>query len=429
MSATINRGKESHEAKWLLSHPTGNVNVRQNALAMAEAGLLAEFWTCLHFDIFRPPWRWLPAGIRQTLERRSFALPESVLIRTHPWKEIARHAASALRLKSLLGPNSVDDVYQSLDGRVASRLQGQSVLKGVFCSEDGALESFRAASRKGMACIYELPIGYWRAGRSILQEEADRRPEWAMTLTGNSDSEEKLERKDSELTLASAVLVASTFAGNSLKLVPGKAPTVLVLPYAAVGDHNSDGQPEAGQGVPENASGPLKVLYVGSLTQRKGLAYLLDAVEALRPHVNLTLVGREAVEGCAPLRRALSRSTWIPSLSRPAILQQMRRHDVLVLPSLFEGFGLVLVEALSQGLPIIATNHTGAPDVIQDGKEGFIVPIRSAEAIQSALEALIRDRALLRDMQMAAAQTAQQLSWRSYRLKLARWIEDISSRL
>jgi glycosyltransferase involved in cell wall biosynthesis len=281
-----------------------------------------------------------------------------------------------------------------------------------------------------MARIYELPIGYWRAGRSILEEEADRKPEWAMTLTGNSDSEEKLKRKDDELGLASAVLVASKFAGQTLNLMPGKLPKVLVLPYAAGDDFNSGEQElREGKSILENSLGPLKVLYVGSLTQRKGLAYLLDAVEALGSHVSLTLVGREVAEGCVPLRRALSRCSWFPSLPRPAILQQMKQHDVLVLPSLFEGFGLVLVEALSQGRPVIATNHTGAPDVIQDGKEGFIVPIRSAEAIQRALETLIRDRALLRDMGRAAAQTAKQLSWRSYRLKLAQLVEDVSSRL
>ena len=60
-------------------------------------------------------------------------------------------------------------------------------------------------------------------------------------------------------------------------------------------------------------------------------------------------------------------------------------HDVFVFPSLFEGFGLVLLEAMAMGLPMITTAHTAGPDLLEDGKEGFIVPIRSAEAIAEKL--------------------------------------------
>jgi glycosyltransferase involved in cell wall biosynthesis len=103
----------------------------------------------------------------------------------------------------------------------------------------------------------------------------------------------------------------------------------------------------------------------------------------------------------------------------------MRRHDVLVLPSLFEGFGLVLVEALSQGLPIIATSHTGAPDIIEDGREGFIVPIRSSEAIAEKLECLQQDRGRLETMRTNARMKAHQLLWSDYRQRLAAWVGDV----
>jgi len=78
---------------------------------------------------------------------------------------------------------------------------------------------------------------------------------------------------------------------------------------------------------------------------------------------------------------ALERHHWIASLPHPLILEQMRQHDVLVLPSLFEGYALVINEALSQGLPVIATANSGATEAVRDGVEGFIVPIRSSQAI------------------------------------------------
>ena len=93
----------------------------------------------------------------------------------------------------------------------------------------------------------------------------------------------------------------------------------------------------------------------------------------------------------------------------------MSRQDVLVFPSLFEGFGLVMLEAMSRGLPVIATAHTAAPDVLTDGEDGFIVPIRSADAIVERLEQLIRDRPRLAAMKRAAREKAATLSWESYR--------------
>jgi glycosyltransferase involved in cell wall biosynthesis len=101
------------------------------------------------------------------------------------------------------------------------------------------------------------------------------------------------------------------------------------------------------------------------------------------------------------------------------ILREMRAHDVLVLPSLFEGFGLVLLEALSQGLPVITTANTGAPEMMQDGVEGFIVPIRDSEAIAERLSCFLADRTLLQEMKHAALRRSAEMSWTSYRRKLA----------
>jgi glycosyltransferase involved in cell wall biosynthesis len=94
-------------------------------------------------------------------------------------------------------------------------------------------------------------------------------------------------------------------------------------------------------------------------------------------------------------------------------------HDVLVLPSLHEGFGLVIGEAMGQGVVVITTAHTAGPDLISDGLDGFVVPIRSAEAIEEKLSLLQRDRELLRAMQTAAQAKARSMKWENYRHRLA----------
>lgn len=404
------------------------MNVRQNALALAEADQLAEFWTCLHFDVRRWPWKLLPGRLLQRLDRRSFALPDPMAIHGHPWRELGRHGAAALGLHAFsepcAGPLSVDAVYHSLDRRVARRMRVRSDVTGVFCSEDGALETFRAAKAMGRRCFYELPMGYWRAARELLQEEAERQPAWAPTLVGNRDTPEKLDRKDEELALADAVLVASRFSRGTLAQAQATHAPVLVLPYRAMDD--AGGSSAAFAHPPRPVHGrKLRLLYVGSLTQRKGLSYLLEAVQALEGRVELTLIGRPPAAGCKPLEEAMQRHRWIASLPRDEILAEMRRHDLLMLPSLFEGFGLVLVEALSQGLPVIATDHSGAPDIIEDGREGFIVPIRSSDAMVQKLEMLDQDRERLAFMGENASRTASRLLWSDYRRELSTWVAGV----
>lgn len=391
-------------ARVVLSHPTGNAFVREAASALAEAGLLGEFHTTLAF---------FGSGWRGELRRRVY--PEELRKFTwcHPWREAARLLAVRLGLDSLTrhehGWASVDAVYRSLDRTVARSLDPKKTT-AVYCYEDGALESFRSAQRLGIRRIYDLPIGYWRAARRILLEEAERRPEWAATIGGLRDSGEKLELKDAELRLAERIVVASSFTAQTLKECPFPLAPVTVIPYGA--------DEPASEPPPVRRDGPLRVLFVGSLSQRKGIADVFESVGAMGRHAALTVIGRKTGAPCHPLDEALARCRWIPSLPRERILEEMRGHDVLLFPSLFEGFGLVVTEALAQSLPVITTAHTCGPDVIEDGVEGFLVPVSNAEAITEKLELLDRDRSLLEAMREAAMKKARSLAWADYRRRI-----------
>ena len=408
----------------LFSHPLGNANARQAALALEEAGLLAELWTCLHWTPGHPAERWLPAAVSRELGRRSFPAAVRPKLRTAPWREALRLLGGRLPggcwlTRHETGPASVDAVFRGLDRAVARRLPALAArgLRGVYAYEDGAADTFRAAGELGLTRFYDLPIGYWRAGHAIFDEEAAREPRWAPTLTGRADSPAKLARKDAELAGADVVIVASAFTRSTLAEAPGVRAPVHVVPYGAP-TPVAEAAAERRDG-----AGPLRVLFAGSLGQRKGLSYLLDAVARLGSRVELTLLGGKTVEGWEPLNRAVREHRWIPSLPHAGVLAEMSRQDVLVFPSLFEGFGLVIPEALSRGLPVIATPHTAGPDLLDDGVDGFVVPIRSAEAIAEKLAALL-DPARRREMRHAALRKAARLSWEAYRHGLAACLTD-----
>jgi glycosyltransferase involved in cell wall biosynthesis len=158
---------------------------------------------------------------------------------------------------------------------------------------------------------------------------------------------------------------------------------------------------------------------VGGLGQRKGLSYLFDAMRQMGSAAELTLIGRKTTERCAPLNEALKVHRWIPSLPHREVLEEMAKHDVLVFPTLFEGFALVILEALSRGLPVITTENSGGGEIIHSGENGFIVPIRSSAALAGKLDLLANDRALLAGMKAAALRTAETCTWAAYRSRLA----------
>lgn len=401
----------------LLSHAIGNEFVREALLAFDRAGMLAEFWTAISWNPKSPINRALPRSVRELFARRSF--PESIRTRTRtlPARETLRLLAGAAGISSRheTGAFSIDSVFRELDKKVAQRLSKIGNLHAVYAYEDGALESFRAARDLDLERIYDLPIGYWKVGQRIFAEEAEREPEWAATLTGTRDSADKLARKDDELRLATRVIVASTFTKQTLADSPCTA-KIDIVPYGA---------PPAISGEISKASRRLKVLFAGSLGQRKGLSYLIKAIEMLRGDVELTLLGRKAAAGCAPLEAAVRKYRWLPTLSHAAVLREMQNHDVLVLPSLFEGFGLVILEAMAQGTPVITTDHTAGPDIIEGETDGFIVPVRSAEAIAEKLELLMRDRERLMSMKAAAKTKAQSRGWESYRNRLVEVAREV----
>ena len=402
----------SKPTRMLLAHPTGNEFSRNAALAFHEAGMLAEFWTAIAWDPKSRLSHVVPAGLRRQLERRSFSEQFAEKIHTYPWRETGRLLAARLNFRGLTrherGVFSVDSVYQTMDKHIAARLAKHPEINAVYAYEDGALSMFQEMRRNEGQCIYDLPIGYWRAARKIQQEEAQLQPAWAPTLSANLDSIEKLDRKDQELLLASQIIVASTFTWKTLAHAPNISAPIKIVPYGA---------PEPAPHRAKTRRGPLKVLFTGILSQRKGVSYLFDAIDKLGTNVELTLIGQPPGP-CPALEKALSRHRWIRSLPHAQVLEEMDRHDVFVFPSLFEGFGLVLLEAMSRGMAVITTPHTAGPDLISDGNDGFIVPIRSSEAIVERIELLLRDRALLQDVSDAARKTAGGHSWRGYRAGL-----------
>lgn len=408
------------QARVLLVHPTGNAFVRHTALALEQSGLLDGFYTSVAWRPGSAVDRMLPGGLRKELARRSYPGIPTKKIHGYPWRELVRMTAVRKGWDGLVrhetGRFSFDAVSRALERKVAGQVISGAKMDGVYAYDACALDIFEAAKTRGLRRIYDLPIGHYRAWQRIVEEERELRPEWVTTLSGILDSKEKLERKDGEIMLADAIVVASSFTAETLKTFPGGISAPLYrIPYGAppVGDARESTRRDR----------PLRVLFVGQMGQRKGLGYLIEAMERLAVPAELTLLGRP-VAVPPVLKAAFERHRWIESAPHGEVLKLMREHDVLVFPSLFEGFGLVILEAMAQGTVVIASPNTAAPDLMEDGRDGFIVPIRSVDAIAARLTQLAEDRELLAQMSEASRQTAARRTWDEYRLKTVEAVRE-----
>jgi glycosyltransferase involved in cell wall biosynthesis len=314
-------------------------------------------------------------------------------------------------------PFSVIGMFRHFDARVARRLREIEV-DAVYAYEGGALQTFRQARKRGIKTLYELPSSHWYWEYKLLSEEAECNPEFAGLLPKLRDSDRHMEEKDEELLLADYVVVPSQHVRNTLAgVVPDEK--IRVISYGAPPVQRK-------KQVSLDSSRPLKVLFAGALTQRKGIGYLLEAIDLLQSNIELTLVGKRFKENHR-VDEACNRWRWYESLPHFRVIEVMQEADVLVLPSLAEGSALVVLEALSCGLPVIITPNTGSLEFVHDGCEGFVVPICRADVIADRLEMLNRNREQLVYMSQIAQATAAKHSWENYRrnwaetVKVASW--------
>jgi len=153
--------------------------------------------------------------------------------------------------------------------------------------------------------------------------------------------------------------------------------------------------------------GPLRILFLGTLTERKGLHWLLQALEKVTKPVYLAAVGSTSrdpryARACKSHLAKLTRHhiNIAGEISQDELTNRLSESDILVVPSAYEGFGIAYIEGFSAGLPCIATTKGAPPEFITHGSNGFLVAPGDIDAIASHIETLAADRTLLKKMSL-----------------------------
>ena len=186
---------------------------------------------------------------------------------------------------------------------------------------------------------------------------------------------------------------------------------------------------------PPGAPRGLGILFCGTWGEMKGISYLTAAFARLvagGSTARLTVLGGGVPE--ATIRAAFApevraRVAIVDRVDEAAVMAAYRSHDALVLPSTYEGFGMVVIEAMSQRLPVVVTPVGCARAFVEDGVSGLVVPARDAAALADALARLMGDAALRARLADAAFARVRGMTWaNTARLTLASYERARSER-
>jgi glycosyltransferase involved in cell wall biosynthesis len=308
---------------------------------------------------------------------------------------------------------------ESLKNKI--RVEAEYVTKNVDAVIGSYYLSESAFRNKTKLNILNYPTAHHRYAIKLLTEEKELEPSFSSMFTTNDiPSCTNYTILDSEIELADKILLGSTFAKNSFIAEYIAVDKVNVIPY--------------GVDVSLFSSAPINrvktdlfhVIYVGQIGQRKGISYLLRAYEKfMGSGTQLTIVGN-IVNDEKPLLPFRDNFTHILHVPRAQLPKYYQKADVFVFPTLLEGMGLVVLEAMASGLPVITTSN-GPGDIVRDGIDGFIVPIRNPDAIVDKLEYLRTHPDERYQMGLNARARAMEFTWELYQKKVVFYLTSLIS--
>lgn len=367
----------------------GRQHADQLAAALVEAGADA---TLFHTRPVR-------AELRAALAGRS---------RWRPLRALAEHIAARL-LPDQRAKRFAYGMYIGFDRAVAP-LVGRARPDAVIGYENGTLATFQAAKRHGIPTILDAASVH-----HDLQAEA------GLVDAGTPFRAFVDARKDAEIALADHILTCSTLARDSYIAAGVPADRVHTVPLGFEPGMFTPG-PE------ETRTGPLRLVFVGRYTRVKGADVLADALDLLAAKgapFELRMAADPGVSNDGARERLEAHGQVLGKLQHDALPDLYRWADALVLPSRFDSFGLVILEALACGLPVIVSDRVGAKDFVEHGVNGLILPSGDAPALAAALEAFARDPGPLRAMRGAALASAKGAEWSHYRRRAAETVGRI----
>ncbi len=270
-----------------------------------------------------------------------------------------------------------------------------------------ALEALKKEKELGkLTVLCQIDPGI--AERKIVEMERKRWPDYF--LGDDVIPKEYEERVKEEWRIADVIMVNSPWSRDALISEGVPAQKIEILPLAY------EPSPFTPKEEMRSEDNPLRVLWLGDVIPRKGIQYLVEAAKILTgENVEFIVVGKIRIPA-AIVQNAPGNIKWKGLISRSQTIQFYQKSDLFVLPTLSDGFAITQLEAMSYGLPVVATNNCGR--VVQDGLNGYIIPSHDSLVLAESIFKCMKNRDLLVAMSKNSQERAKQFGISQYGEKL-----------
>lgn len=277
------------------------------------------------------------------------------------------------------------------------------------------LHSMKKAKKLGALTLLECGNSHATFHTDMLKEEYDlHRIEAQLSLS----HKKTIERELREYEEADYIMVPSSFAKKTFLEFSFPEEKFVQVSYGV--DLARFRQ------IPKNDK-RFRVIFVGGMYLGKGVHYLLQAFSELNlPNSELLLIGPITDEIKPFFKKYEGKFRWLEHLPQEDLYKYYSQGSVFVLNSISDGFGMVILQAMACGLPVICTTNTGGPDIIREGKDGFIIPIRNVEILKEKLVYLYENKEIWREMgQSAKERVSGGFTWDDYGNKIVNQYQKI----
>jgi len=387
--------------------------------ALHAAGALGRFYTGgvdhwqsgLSRGVREIAGQWIPQINSRLARRRIATIPEELISANWGW-EGCRLIAKQARVGPLVEDWFWERSEHALDRKCAEIVKDRrwDAFLGI---EHGALFSIQSARAAGKKTVVAFLSPHHKTREQWVDPQYDQFPELSTPATKRLMELAKARdaRRDQEGRLADVVHCASKFTRDSLiaaGMDPNKIMTVALGCPPAVPREQLSSRP-----VPRR----MRFVYSGPVSVRKAAHILLASWKLLRidSGAELHFYGVVTIPK-AVVDRAGAGVFFHGSVGKAEMSQAYDDASVLVFPTLLDGFGMVVPEALAHGVPVIATSNAGAADLITHGRSGFLVPPGDTAALAERMQWCVDHPAQVAEMREEALAAAQRWTWADFRL-------------
>jgi glycosyltransferase involved in cell wall biosynthesis len=312
--------------------------------------------------------------------------------------------------------NYVVDIF----GKKIAKYCIKNNVKALISFDNNSSIPFKKLEGKKIIRILDVSAANRLFVQNIYNNDIKLCGNFAKTFGSNQliKNEKLIRRHEEELKYSDYFIVASHFVKKSIQFHGISESKIKIVPYGV----DSSKFIFTKKNVSENEK--IRFLFVGNISEIKGIYYLLQAFKEINnKDIIINIVGGDGNDDIYKPYKEFS--NFFGTIRRDKMPEIYTNHDVLIFPSLADGFGLSIMEALSSGLPCIVTENSGASDIITNYENGFIIPIQDVNAIKEKVLWFVNNKKEIEIMSIKARDLAEKYDWARYYNQYANTIIEI----